>query len=153
VAQKLFTKTESLKTKKSPKKPSSRADAEIFRAHRLLVAHKPLTKTESLRTKKSPKKPSSTADTEIFDGHKLLLAHKPLTKTRSLGPKNHPRSPRLCLTLPSSTEIDYCWLRNSWRKLHPSCPKPSSTPDAEIFGAHRLLQTQKSLMKNVSLPT
>jgi hypothetical protein len=102
----LFTKTESLQTKKSHKKPNSRADAEIFRAHRLLVAHKPLTKTESLRTKKSPKKPSSTADNEIFDGHKLLLAHKPLTKTRSLGPKNHPRSPLLRLTLTSSTPID-----------------------------------------------
>jgi hypothetical protein len=103
----LFTKTESLQTKKSHKKPSSRADAEIFRAHRLLVAHKPLTKTESLRTKKSPKKPSSTADAEIFRAHRLLQAHKPLPKIRSLGPKNHIRSPLLRLTLTSSTHIDY----------------------------------------------
>jgi hypothetical protein len=141
---------------KIPSKPSYTANDEIFNGHRLLLIQKPLTKTKSLRIKKSPKKPSSTADTEIFNGHRLLLTHKPLTETASLGPKNHQWSALLRLTLTSSTHIDYCWLRNRWRKLIPCCPKnnlrnPVPTANAEIFNGHRLLLSQKPLTRTESL--
>jgi len=110
-------------TQKSSKKPSSTADADIFCAQRLLVTEKPLTKTQSLLSQKSSSKSSSTADAEIFNVHRLLLAQKPLTKTRTLGPKKHPRSQVLRLTMIFSAHIDYCWLRNRWRKQSPCCPK------------------------------
>ena len=74
-------------------------------------------------TQKSSKKPSSTADADIFCAHGLLLAQIPLTRTRTLGRKNHQRSHVLRLTLTSCAHIDYCWLRNCWRKLSPCCPK------------------------------
>jgi len=80
-------------------------------------------KTRTLEPKKSSKKPSSTADADIFCKNKLLLTDKPLMKTEPLCPKNHPRNPVLPLTLKSSMYIDYCWLRNRWRKLGPSDPK------------------------------
>jgi hypothetical protein len=70
-----------------------------------------------------PKYHSSAADAEIFNVHRLLLAQKPLTKTRTFGRKTHPRSPVLPLTLKSSMYVDYCWLRNRWRKLGHSDPK------------------------------
>jgi hypothetical protein len=44
-------------------------------------------------------------------------------KTEPLCPKNHPRNLVLPLTLKSSMYVDYCWLRNRWRKLWPSDPK------------------------------
>jgi hypothetical protein len=101
-----LTKTRTLGTKKSSKKPSSTVDADIFYAHRLLLKDKPLKKTESLVFQKSSLKCSSTADAEIFIVHRLLLAEKPLTKTRTLGFKNHPSSLVLRLTLTVSTHID-----------------------------------------------
>jgi len=106
-------------------------------------------KTESLPSQKSSSKPSSTADALIFSLHKLLLPHKPLTKTRSMGPKNHPRNPVLRMTLKSSIYTRYCCLRNRWRKQSPW--DPSSTTDANIFYANRLLLTDKPLTKNESL--
>jgi len=120
-----------------------------------------------------------------------LLAQKTFTKTRTLGPKNHPRSPVLRLTFTHFAHIDYCWLRNCWWKLSPSCPKnhprnpllrltlkssmcidycwlrnclrklgPWDTKiiqeaqfygDVDTFCAHRLLLTEKLLMKTESL--
>jgi len=104
---------------------------------------------------KSSSKPNSTADAEIFILRRLLLPQKPLTKIRSLGPKNHPRSPVLRLTLKSSFYVDYCCLRNRWRKLGPwtqkSSKKPSSTADADIFCKNKLLLTDKPLMKTEPL--
>jgi hypothetical protein len=143
---------------KNIQEPSSTADANIYNAYRLMLTEKTLTKTESLLSQKWFSKPSFKADAEIFNVHRLPLAHKPLTKPRSLGPKNNPRSPVLRLTLTSSMHIDYCWLRNSWWKLNPCCPKksspkPTSTVDTEIFKAHRLLLAQKPLMKTGSLRT
>jgi len=155
LTEKLLTKTESLLSQKYPRNPVIRLTMKSSMDIELLI-QKPLTKTKSLRIKKSPKKPSSTADTEIFNGHKLLLTHKPLTETASLGPKNHQWSALLRLTLTSSTHIDYCWLRNRWRKLIPCCPKnnprnPVPTANAEIFNGHRLLLTQKPLTRIESL--
>jgi hypothetical protein len=34
--------------------------------------------------------------------------------------------------LKSSMYIDYCWLRNRWRKLGPSDPK--NHPEAQFYG-------------------
>ena len=101
LAQKPLTKTRTLGPKKSSKKPSCKADADIFCANRLLLTDKPLTKNESLVSQNSSSKRSSTADAEIFNVHRLLLPQKPLMKTWSLGPKNHSRSPVLRLTLTS----------------------------------------------------
>jgi hypothetical protein len=70
---------------------------------------------------KSSLKTSSTADDEIFNVRRLLLAQKLLTKTRTQGHKNHPRSLVLRLTLSSSAQKDYNWLRNSRQKLSPCC--------------------------------
>jgi hypothetical protein len=83
------------------------------------MALKQSTQTESLLFPKSSSKTSSTADNEIFNVHRLLLAQKPLRKTRTQGPKNHQRSPVLRLTLSSSAQKDYNWLRNSRHKLSP----------------------------------
>jgi len=71
-------------------------------------------------------------------------------------PNNHPRNPFLPPTLKSSLYIDYCCLRNRCRKLGPSDPKnsykkPSSTADADIFYANKLLLTDKPLTKTESL--
>jgi hypothetical protein len=66
-------KTESLLSQKSSSKPSYTADAEIFRAYRLLLSQKPLMKTGSLGTQKSSKKRSSTAAADMFSASKLLL--------------------------------------------------------------------------------
>jgi hypothetical protein len=92
--------------------------------------------------KHHPRSPVLRPNAEIFNGHRLLLTHKPLLKIESLGPKNHP-SPLLRLTLTSSMHIDYCSLRNHWRKLRPCCtinnPRTQFTPDAEIFRAHKIL--------------
>jgi hypothetical protein len=63
------------------------------------------------------------ADADIFCGNKLLLTDKPLMKTEPLCPKNHPWKTVLRLTLKSSLYIDYCSLRNRWRKLGPCDPK------------------------------
>jgi hypothetical protein len=115
--------TESLLSQKSSSKPSSTADAEIFNVHRLLLAQKPLTKTRTLGPKKSSKKPSSMGDADIFCANKLLLTDKPLRKTQSLLSQYQPRNLVLPLMLKSSMYIDYCWLRNRWRKLGPSDPK------------------------------
>jgi hypothetical protein len=135
-------------------KPSSTADAEIFNGHSLLVAQKPLMKTSSLGPKNHPKtiqKHSSTADNDKFCAHGLLLIEKALTKTDSLLSQKYPRNPVLRLTLKSSMDIDYCWLKNRWQKL---CPcgqkihkkKPSSTADVDMFSTYRLLLTEKALM-------
>jgi hypothetical protein len=50
-----------------------------------------------------------------------------------LCPKNHPPIPVLRLTLKSSHYIDYCCLRNRWRKLGPSesSKNPSFTADVD----------------------
>jgi hypothetical protein len=58
-------------------------------------------------------------DADIFCANKLLLTDKPLTKLSPCCPKIHPRNVVLRLTLKSSMYIDYCWLRNRWRKLGP----------------------------------
>jgi len=116
-------KTESLLSQKSSSKSSSTADAEIFTLHGLLLAQKPLTKTRTLGPKKSSKKPSSTAVADIFCANRLLLTDKPVMKIEPLCPKNHPRNLVLSLTLKSSMYIDYCSLRNRWRKLGPSNTK------------------------------
>jgi hypothetical protein len=116
-------KTRTHGTKKSSKKPSSTADADIYCANKILVTDKPLTKTESLVSQKSSSKPSSTADAEIFNLHRLLLPQKPLTKTRSLRPKNHPTSPVLRLTLTSTMHINYSQQKNRSRNWVPAIPK------------------------------
>jgi hypothetical protein len=103
--------------------PSSTVDNDVFCAHRLLLTEKLLTKTESLMSEKSSSKPSSTADDELFIVHRLLLPHKPLTRTRTLGRKNHPWIQVLRLTMMFFAHIDYCWLRNCWRKQSPCCLK------------------------------
>jgi len=108
---------------KSSMKPSSTADNDVCCAHRLLLTEKPLKKTESLLSQKSSSKHSSTAVAEIFFVHGLLLAQKPLTRTRTLGRRNHQRSQVLRLTIMFFAHIDYCWLRNRWRKQSPCCPK------------------------------
>jgi len=145
LAKKPLMKTGSQGTKKSSKKPTSTVDVDIFYTNGLLLIEKPLTKTESLLFQKSSKKPSSIADAEIFKAHRLLPTQKPWMKPGSLGPKNHLRSQVLRPTLISSTHIDYCSLTNRWRKLDPanqkSSKKPTTTPDADIFYAHRLLLT------------
>jgi len=64
-------------------------------------------------------------------------------------PKNLPRNPVLRLTLKSSMYTRYCCLRNRWRKRSPW--DQSSTSDADIFCANRLLLTDKPLTKNKSL--
>jgi hypothetical protein len=63
--------------------------------------------------------------------------------------KNHSRNPVLRLTLKSSIYTRYYCLRNRWRKQSPW--DPSSTSDADIFCANRLLLTDKPLTKNESL--
>jgi hypothetical protein len=47
-----LTKTKTLWPKKSSKKPSSTADADIFCENKLLLIDKPLMKTESLLSQK-----------------------------------------------------------------------------------------------------
>jgi hypothetical protein len=85
---------------------------------------------------------------------------------------NHHGNIVLRRTLKSLEHIDYCWLKNRWRKLvlriwtfadwetveengvlavPQISSKPSSTADAEIFNGHSLLVAQKPLMKTVSL--
>jgi hypothetical protein len=73
-----LTKTRTLRPKKSSKKPSSTADADIFFANKILLTDKPLMKTESLLSQKSSSKPSSTADAdaEIFYADRLLQKEK-----------------------------------------------------------------------------
>ena len=80
-------------TKKSSKKPSSMADADIFCKNKLLLTDKPLMKTEPLQSQNSSSKPSFIADAEIFIVHILLLAQKLLTKTRTPGPKKSSKKP------------------------------------------------------------
>jgi hypothetical protein len=124
-------------------------DANIFIARKLLLTQKSLTKLESLPTQKSSTEPSFKADAQIFSAYRLLLTHKPLTK--SLRPRNHQRDPVLRLMLKSSAYINYCWLRNRWRKqslsIKKSSSKPSSMADTEIFSAPRQLLTHKLLTK------
>jgi hypothetical protein len=66
-------KNVSVPTQKSSREPSSAADAQIFKAHRLLLAQKSLTKIGSLGTQKSSKKPfpqltlTSSAHMEFSD--------------------------------------------------------------------------------------
>ena len=62
-------------------------------------------------------------DADMFCANKLLLTDKPLRKTQSLLSQYQPRNPVLPLMLKSWMYIDYCWLRNRWRKLGPSDPK------------------------------
>jgi hypothetical protein len=71
-------KTRTLGPKKSSKKPSSTADADIFCANKILLTNKPLMKTKSLLSQKSSLKPSCTADAdaEIFYVDRLLLKEK-----------------------------------------------------------------------------
>jgi hypothetical protein len=99
--------------------------------HGLPLAQKPLTKTRTLGPKKSSKQPSCTADADIFCGNKLILTYKSLMKNEPLCPKNHPRKPVLRLTLKSSLYMDYCWLRNRWRKLGP--PDPKNNPRRPVL--------------------
>ena len=138
--QKSFTKTKSLHTRKSSPEPSSAGAAEILSARRLLQNQKSLIKTESLQNRKSSPEPTSTADGEIFITHRLLQNQKSLTKTESLRTGNHHRNPLLRLMVKSSLHIDYCRIRNQWRKLSRCTPGNSSTDDAEIVSTHRLLQ-------------
>jgi len=76
-------------------------------------------------------------------------------KTESLLSQKYPRHLVLRLTLKSSMSIDYCWLRNRLRKLGPWDPK--IIQEAQFYGwrdtfcAHRLLLTEKLLMKTESL--
>jgi hypothetical protein len=93
------------------------ADAEIVSAHRLLQKQKSLTKTESLQTRKSTLEASSPGYGEIFFTHRLLPNQKSLTKTESLHTRKSTPELVLRLTLKSSAHIDYCRLRNHWRKL------------------------------------
>jgi len=74
----------------------------------------------------------------------------------SLLSQKYPWNPVLWLTLKSSMDIDYSWLKNRLQKLSHCGPKksskkPSSTVDADIFYAYRLLLTEKPLMKTESL--
>ena len=148
-------KTRTIEHKKSSKKPSSTADADIFCANKTLLTDKPLMKTESLVSQKSSSKPSSTADAEIFNLHWLLLPQKPFTKSRSLRPKNHPKILVLRLTLTSTTHIDYSWQKRGHETesllSQNTSSKRNSTADADIFNVHRLLLAQKPLTKTRTL--
>jgi len=116
-------KTESLLIQKSSSTPSSKAHAEIFNVHRLLLAQKPFTKTRTLGTKNHPRslvlQLRRTASTHID----YWWLRNCWWKLSPSCPKNHPRNPVLRLTLKSSMCIDYCWVRNRLPKLGPWDPK------------------------------
>ena len=143
-------------SQKSSSRTSSTADAEIFALHGLLLAQKPLTKTRTPGPKKYPRSPVLRLTLTFSAQINYSRQTNPWWKLSPFCPKNHPRNPVLPLTLKSSMYIDYCWLRNRWRKLGPSdqkksSKKPSSTADADIFCANKLLLTDKLLMKTEPL--
>jgi hypothetical protein len=148
-------KTKSLLSQKSSSKPSSTADAEIFIVHRLLLVEKPLSKTRTLGPKNHPRslvlRQTLTSSAHIDYSWQINRWQK----LSPCSPKNHPRNPVLRRTLKSSLYIDYCCLKNRWRKLSPWDPKiiqeAQFRDDADIFSAHRLLLTEKYLMKTESL--
>jgi hypothetical protein len=138
LAEKPFTKTESLLSKKSSSKPSYTADTEIFSLHRLPLAQKLLTKTGSLGHKNHPRS---------------LVLRLPLTSSAHIDycwlrnrcqklspcyPKNHPRNPVLWPALKSSVDIDHCWLNNHWQKGRPYGPKKIQEP--QLYGLRWYLQ-------------
>jgi len=118
-------------TKKSST-PSSKADAEIFNVHRLLLAQKPFTKTRTLGPKNHPRSPllqlRLTASTHID----YWWLRNCWWKLSPCCHKNHPRHLVLRLMLKSSMYIDYCWFRNRLRKLGPWDPK--IIQEAQFYG-------------------
>jgi hypothetical protein len=110
-------KSESLLSQKSSKKYSSTAEADIFKAHRLLTTKKSLTKTGSLGPKNHPRspvlRPTLTSSVHID----YCWMRNRWWKLRPCCPKNNPRNPVLRLTLKSLEHIDYCWGRNRWWKM------------------------------------
>jgi hypothetical protein len=100
-----------------------------------------------MHTWKSTPEPSSTADAEIFSAHRLLQNQKSLTKTAS------PQTQKSSLK-PSSTagvEIfsgEWEIIDENWVAAHTEInTRTSSTADAEIFTAHRLLQIKNHWRK------
>jgi hypothetical protein len=108
-----------LPTQKSSREPSSTADAQIFRAHRLQLAHKLLTKTRSLGPKNHPRSPLLCRMLKTSMDMDYCWLRNRWQKLCSCCPKNNPRNPVLRLTLKSSMDIDYYWLTDHWQKLSP----------------------------------
>jgi len=122
LAQKLLTKTRTLRPKNHPRSP----DLRLMLTSSAHIDYCWLCNLDENWVPSVPKissKPNYTADTEIFRAYILLLAQKPLTKTSSLLSQKSSSKPSYTADAEIFQLIDYCWLRNRWWKLSPWCPK------------------------------